>query len=58
MHRPCLSRGAMPAHSGKLVRRAGAGSVIVHPRAAFRFAALARGYQHFAPDGATALLIT
>jgi hypothetical protein len=48
---PCLSRGAMPVHSGKPVRRASTGWFIVHPRAAFRFAALARGYYSVAPSG-------
>ena len=48
---PCLSRGAVPALSGTPVRRASAGGFIVHPRAAFRFAALARGYSCFAPSG-------
>ena len=47
----CLSRGAMPAHSGTPVRRASAGRGIVHPRAAFRFAALARGYSQASPTG-------
>ena len=46
-----LSRGILPAPSGKPVRRASAGGFIVHPRAAFRFAALARGYSCVAPSG-------
>ncbi|MDR0693719.1 MAG: hypothetical protein LBF81_00255 [Prevotellaceae bacterium] len=33
------------------MRRASAGRLIVHPRATFRFAALARGYAYPAPSG-------
>ncbi|MDR0694769.1 MAG: hypothetical protein LBF81_05680, partial [Prevotellaceae bacterium] len=54
MRRHCLSRGAKSVHSGTQVRRARAGRSAVHPRAAFRFATLARGYQYPAPNGAPA----
>ena len=48
---PCFSRGILSVPSGKPVHRASAGQGIVHPRAAFRFAALARGYSRGAPAG-------